>query len=65
MNRLLNKDEIENYDAKANFLREKGWTDHWDVDNWIKTEWRKTHVNIDHAGVSLEYALRQEGYYND
>ena len=52
---LKNKSEIENYEEKAKLLRENGWTDLWNEDNWVKKEWFKDPtIDIDRAGGSTD-----------
>ena len=46
---------------KIKFIRSRGWTDLWSLDNWIRPEWYDDpKINIDWAGVPLEYAYKTE-----
>ena len=47
---LKQKNEIENYEEKAKFLRENGWQTWWHDDNWIKTEWYYQGKKVDMMG---------------
>jgi hypothetical protein len=54
---LKNKNEIENYDAKAKVLEKNGWTTWYHEDNWIKLEWyNNPQIKIDCAGISTDIA---------
>lgn len=54
---LKQPSEIENYDLKANVLRENGWTDLWHPDNWVRKIWyNDPTINIDRAGMSTDAA---------
>ena len=54
---LKDKADIENYDMKANLLKENGWIDLWHLDNWVKVEWfNHPTINIDRAGCSTNAA---------
>lgn len=67
--RLKYKHEIENYEHKANVLRENGWDTWYHDDNWIKLEWYKDpKIRIDHAGISTDsayYEYSEEKIEND
>jgi hypothetical protein len=57
--------QIENYQMKANFLRENGWTDLWHVDNWVRKVWFDSPtINVDKAGLSIgsAYVIAKKEY---
>jgi len=57
MGKLLNPNEIENYEHKAKVLYENGWTDLWHKDNWVRKEWfDHPTIDIDRAGCSTNVA---------
>lgn len=59
MNRLLIKDEIPDYDLKAEALKKAGWETWYHDDNWIKTEWSKQGLKIDMMGLDTKEAYRR------
>lgn len=57
---MKNKNEIENYDYKAEVLRKNGWKTWYHDDNWIRTEWyNDPTIRIDYAGISTNIAYYQ------
>ena len=47
------------YETRSKLLKEKGWTDYWHPDNWVKVEWfTNPSVNVDWAGISMDEAWR-------
>lgn len=54
---LKSKTEIENYDERAKFLKDNGWTDLWHEDNWIQEDWfDDPNINVDRAGIPMDVA---------
>ena len=51
---LKKKNEIENYEEKAQILRENGWETWYHDDNWIKTEWIEQGKKIDMMGLETD-----------
>lgn len=55
---LKNKEDIENYDEKAKFLKDNGWTDLWHEDNWVQEDWfDDSSINVDRAGIPTDVAF--------
>lgn len=54
MGLLKNKNEIDNYEEKAELLRACGWETWYHVDNWIKTEWIEEGRKYDMMGRSTD-----------
>lgn len=57
-------EEIEGYEEKSKFLRERGWITNWAPDNWIKedrlNEILQKGSNPDWAGISTDDAYSLE-----
>ena len=51
--RLKNKEDIENYNEKAEFLKQNGWEISWDDDNWVRSNSRYKEAN---NGISTDAA---------
>lgn len=47
--------------SEKEYLKSKGWVQHWNDNNWVKEEWfNKPNINIDWAGMSTQDAYRTQ-----